>query len=136
DPCCALLSSGRSIATNPASARMSVDLPDPDAPMRATISPRVTEKEMSSSTRTPRSKDFEIRRTSIGASVDKPDLLLGLGVAAACDNGMKSQQRRAFLPRLRCLERPSGGGKRPLPAIIPLAGRASATRSIPLGRQL
>src|SRR5262245_186115 len=86
DRSCALLSSGRSMATNPASARISVDLPDPDAPMSATISPRATEKETSSSTRTPRSKHLEIRHTSIGASVDKPDLLLGAGLSAAYDN--------------------------------------------------
>jgi hypothetical protein len=80
------------MATNPASARMSVDLPDPDAPMSATISPRVTEKEMSSSTRTPRSKHFEIRRTAMATSLGKPDLLLPSGLAATYDNGMKSQQ--------------------------------------------
>jgi hypothetical protein len=48
-----------SIATSPASARMSVDFPEPDAPISATISRGRTEKVTSSSTRVPRSNDFE-----------------------------------------------------------------------------
>jgi hypothetical protein len=60
-----------SIATSPAIARMSVDLPEPDAPINATISPGRTEKLTSSSTRVPRSNDFETRRTSIRGCVGK-----------------------------------------------------------------
>ena len=61
-----------STATKPASARMSVDLPEPDAPMSATITRQLTEKLTSSSTRVPRSNDFETRRTSMMASFATP----------------------------------------------------------------
>jgi hypothetical protein len=61
-----------SMAIKPASARMSVDLPEPDAPISATISRRPTEKLTSSSTRVPRSNDFETRRTSMTASFGTP----------------------------------------------------------------
>ena len=64
-----------SIAASPASARMSVDFPDPDAPINATISRGRTENVTSSSTRVPRSNDFETRRTSIRGCVCKPYLL-------------------------------------------------------------
>ncbi len=43
-----------SIGVRPAMARISVDLPEPDAPIRATISPRRSDKVTSSSTGTPR----------------------------------------------------------------------------------
>ncbi len=57
-----------SIGTRPAIARTKVDLPLPEAPIRATISPRLSEKETSRRTGRRRSKDFETRRTSTTAS--------------------------------------------------------------------
>jgi hypothetical protein len=71
---------------------MSVDFPDPDAPMSATMAPRGTEKVTSSSTRTSRSKHFETRVTSMSASLGKPDLLPPRsGLAAPYDSGMNGQ---------------------------------------------
>src|SRR5260370_14271041 len=57
-----------SIGTRPAMARTKVDLPLPEAPISATISPRLNEKETSRRTGRRQSKDFETRRTSTTAS--------------------------------------------------------------------
>ena len=48
-------------------ARMSVDLPDPEAPISATISPAVTVTLMSFSTGAPAWKDLATPTTSIAA---------------------------------------------------------------------
>jgi hypothetical protein len=45
-----------------------VDLPLPEAPIRANISPRLNEKETLRRIGRRQSKDFEIRRTSTAAS--------------------------------------------------------------------
>jgi hypothetical protein len=57
-----------SIGARPAIAPTKVDLPLPEAPIRATISPRPNEKETSRRIGRRPSKDFEIRRTSTTAS--------------------------------------------------------------------
>jgi hypothetical protein len=53
-----------SIGTRPAIARIRVDLPLPEAPISATISPRARTKETSLRITFRRSKAFETRRTS------------------------------------------------------------------------
>src|SRR6202023_4086090 len=67
-----------SIGTNPAIALINVDLPEPDAPISATISPRFSRNETFLRIGTRRSNDFETRRTSTSVSVSMSDLLVDL----------------------------------------------------------
>src|ERR1700704_3176423 len=68
-----------SIGTNPAIALIKVDLPEPDAPISATISPRLSWNETFLRIGVRRSNDFETRRTSTRVSVSMSDLLADLG---------------------------------------------------------
>src|SRR3982074_2541930 len=68
-----------SIGRNPAMALMRVDLPEPDAPISATISPRLSWNETFLRIGVRRLNDFETRRTSTRVSVSMSDLLVDLG---------------------------------------------------------
>src|ERR1700688_3995823 len=67
-----------SIGTNPAIALINVDLPEPDAPINATISLRFSWSETFFRTGL-RPNDFETRRTSTRVSDSISDLLADLG---------------------------------------------------------
>src|SRR5262249_40579695 len=93
-----------SMATNPASVRISVDFPEPDAPISATISPRFNEKVRLSSTGEPRWNDFEIplaSTTTSGATRQLPACHPAL--PTACDRLMNVGTGTAVFPPF-CLE--------------------------------